>query len=417
MPWGLPPRSSWREPAPQRLSLDELLELQRSFQPAPRPEAIRSLSDLDPEDRRRVQQQSLWQGLAAAGASMQANDWRYAGQAAGDIAGMQDAALQDANARQEQDWQREQERQAAEFQNRAKEQQTAAVYGMYERAVEGEAPDSPFVARAEAAARAGNMSELATLASPEVKGKRAGARAKGYDPDAWDTNERLTQELAAELQRQKDAAAWAGEKGRLEEKERIETAARLAEEKELRDAALGSYAPPQLPPLSRVEAEEAIRAKYRERAGGSATQRIMEANGIPGIAKIDPATGALTFTQATGIPEKPGEVRVFTNEDGEQAPYRLDPSGSWYPMKVNPSGSTPPPRPAPPPPARERPAGADQANHIRNQAVGAILKGGNPADGLARLRAQFPNGVGGYSVEQIIQSAIQEAARRKRGGR
>lgn len=321
MPWGLPPRSSWREPAPQRLSLDELLKLQRSFQPAPRPEAIRSLSDLDPEDRRRVQQQSLWQGLAAAGASMQANDWRYAGQAAGDIAGMQDQALAEANARQEQDWQREQERQAAEFQNRAKQQQTAAVYGMYERAVEGEAPDSPFVARAEAAARAGNMSELATLASPEVKGKRAGARAKGYDPDAWDTNERLTQELAAELDRQKAAASEAQELERRRKEAEIDQAAKIAQEEALRAKGLGTYKPPDPPqyePLSRVAAREelvqSIRDKHQRQAG-SVTRIGQLSNGLwAEIHRADEEHPRGWVVPIDGQPEVKGKLTSYSKD-------------------------------------------------------------------------------------------------------
>lgn len=400
MPWG---RSSWREPAPQRLTLDELLELQRSFQPAPRPEAVRSLSDLDPEDRRRVQQQSLWEGLAAAGASMQAGDWRYAGQAAGDIARMQEGALQDANARREAEWQNEQQRRAAEFQQQEKETQTAAIYGMYERAVEGEAPDSPFVARAEAAARAGNMSELATLASPEVKGKRAGARAKGYDPDAWDTNERLTQELAAELERQKAAAAEAQELERKRKEAAIEQEAAIAQEKAMRE--LGP-APQWMPPLSRIEAEEAIRERHRASSTG-ATQRIMEANGVPGLAQIDPATGSLKWTPASGVPDPPGKVQVFKNEDGEQAPYRLHSDGSWYPMKVAPAGATPPP--VPEPSAADR----SQALGLRNKITAGLLGSTPPpADWIERLRAQHPQGIGGFSIERIIEEARAQARRR-----
>lgn len=410
--WRAPFRAA-RPPAPQRLTLEELLAQQQQFQPAPRPAEIQDIGGLSDADRRRLQLQSVFSGMGALGAAMTTGDWRHAGAGADQIAGMQEHALAQANARQEQVWQEEQARQAAEYQQQEKQTQQAAIFGMYQRAVEGEAPDGPFAARAEAAARAGNMSELATMASPEVKGKRAGARAKGYDPDAWDTNERLTKELAAELERQKAAASEAAELARLEKEEEIRRQARLAEETALREQGLGSYAPPQLPPLSRIEAEEQIRAKYREQGGGPAGQRIMEANGVPGLVKIDAATGGLTFSPAVGVPEKPGEVRVFTNEDGEQAPYRLDPSGVWYPMKVGAAGSAPPPR-APAglgrQPAENR---APQANHWRNLAADALTKGGTEEEALRRLRAIGPQN--GFTPEQILENA--KALARRRGWR
>lgn len=407
--WRAPFRAA-RPPAPQRLTLEELLAQQQQFQPAPRPAEIQDLGGLSDAERRRLQLQSVFAGMGSLGAAMSTGDWRHAGAGADQVAGMQEHALAQANARQEQAWQAEQERRAAEYQQQEKETQTAAVYGMYQRAIEGEAPDSPFVARAEAAARTGNMSELATMASPEVKGKRAGARAKGYDPDAWDTNERLTKELAAELERQKAAASEAAELARLEKEEAIRREAAIAEEKAMRE--LGP-APQWLPPLSRVEAEAAINAKYRDQ-GGAATQRIMEANGVPGLVKIDPATGALSFTPATGIPDKPGIVREFVNEDGEKAPYRLHTDGVFYPMKVAPTGSTPPPRPTPSP-AGGGPANNAKALGLRNEAAIAILRGGDPARGLAALQQRLgPGGkLDGYTAEQIIEEAKAQA--RKRG--
>lgn len=407
MPWGYS-SGSYRPPAPQRLTLEELLAQQRQFQPAPRPAEIQDLGGLDDAERRRVRQQSLFGGMAALGASLSSGDWRHAGQGVGDIAALQDQAIAQANARQQQTWQQEQEHRAAEYQQQEKQTQAAAVYGMYQRAVEGEAPDSPFVARAEAAARTGNMSELATLASPEVKGKRAGARAKGYDPDAWDTNERLTKELAAELDRQKAAASEAAELARLAKEEEIRRAAKLEEEKAMR--ALGP-APQWLPPLSRLEAEEAIKERHRAQSEGAATQRIMEANGVPGLAKLDPTSGGLSFTPATGIPEKPGRIQVFTNEDGVQAPYQLADDGNWYPMKVSQRAKAPVAAP-PARPATRQPAAntAPQANHWRNLAADALAKGGTEDEALRRLRAIGPQN--GFTPEQILENA-KALARRK----
>jgi len=400
--WRAPFRAA-RPPAPQRLTLEELLAQQQQFQPAPRPAEIQDIGGLSDADRRRLQLQSVFSGMGALGAAMTTGDWRHAGAGADQIAGMQEHALAQANARQEQVWQEEQARQAAEYQQQEKQTRQAAIFGMYQRAVEGEAPDGPFAARAEAAARAGNMSGLATMASPEVKGKRAGARAKGYDPDAWDTNERLTKELAAELERQKAAASEAQELARLEKEEEIRRQARLAEETALREQGLGSYAPPQLPPLSRIEAEEQIRAKYRDQ-GGAATQRIMEANGVPGLVRLDPASGALSFTPATGIPDKPGIVREFVNEEGVKAPYRLHADGVFYPMKVAPAGSTPPP---PPPPAGKNAA----ALHLRDEAARGLLQGRTEQEALGMLRLE--GGKDGYTPEQILAHAKAQA--RKRG--
>lgn len=320
MPWGF---TSARQPAPQRLTLEELLRLQQEqqYQPSARPAPKRSLSELDAEELRRVRQQSLFAGLAAAGASMQNRNWNIAGQAVGQIGAMQDQALYDANARQEQAWQAEEEKRAAEYQQRAKQTQQAAIYGMYQRAAEGEQPDSPWVARAEAAARAGNMSELATMASPEVKGKRASARAHGYDPDAWDTNERLTQELAAELKRQQDAAAWVEEKARLDEKAKMENDARLALEEEERKRRLGIYKPPDPPqyePLERVAAREelvqSIRDKHQQQ-GASVTRIGQLPNGLwAEIHRADETHPRGWVVPIDGQPEVKGKLTSYSKD-------------------------------------------------------------------------------------------------------
>lgn len=395
-----------RPPAARRLTLEELLAMQEQFQPTPRPAALRSVGELDQQDRRGIRQDSIIAALSSLGASMQTNDWRHAGAGAAQIADIQRGGIADANARREQDWQLEQQQRAQEIEQEQRQGQQAALFGVYEKIAAAEPPGSSLTAKAEAAARAGSMSELQGLLA-EVP-KRNAARSKGYDPDAWDTNERLQKELAAELDRQRAAQAEAAELARLEKEEEIRRKAKIAEEQALREAGLGSYAPPQLPPLSRIEAEEAIRAKYRAKSEGAATQRIMEANGVPGLAKIDPATGALTFTPASGVPDSPGMVRVFMNEDGEEAPYRLHADGVFYPMKVAPTGATPPPRaPARPPGSN----GAPQANHWRNLAADALARGGTEQEALQRLRAIGPQN--GFTPEQILENA--KAMARKRG--
>lgn len=194
-----------REPAPRRLTLEELLELQRQqqYQPTPRPEPIGSISELDPDARRRARLDSVWTALAAMGSGLSTGNWQNAARGVGDIRAIQEGALDEANARAEQEWARENQELAAQAQAEQQRQKTAALYGMYEKVVEGE-PDGPFAQRAEAAAKAGSMSELSELYGQ--KPKRSAIRAKGLDPDSWDANDRIQAELQAELAKQKAAA-------------------------------------------------------------------------------------------------------------------------------------------------------------------------------------------------------------------
>ena len=398
-----------RPPAAKRLTLEDLLAMQEQFQPAPRPAALRSVGELDQQDRRGIRQDSIIAALSSLGASIQTNDWRHAGAGAGQIADIQRGGIAAANARQERDWQLEQQQRAQEIEQEQRQGQQAALFGVYEKIAAAEPPGSGLTAKAEAAARAGSMSELQGLLA-EVP-KRNAARSKGYDPDAWDTNERLQQELAAELERQKAAQAEAAELARLEKEEEIRREAKIAEEQALREAGLGSYAPPQLPPLSRIEAEEAIRAKFRAQGGsGAATRRIVEApDGTWGVAEID-AAGELVFKPGKGQAPKveKQEMRVFTDEEGVTKPYILDKTdGSWYPMKV--SQRPRPEAPAGPPPAAAN--AAPQANHWRNLAADALTKGGTEEEALRRLRAIGPQN--GFTPEQILENA--KALARKRG--
>ncbi|HEY3491996.1 MAG TPA: hypothetical protein VGK43_03530, partial [Solirubrobacterales bacterium] len=60
---------SYRQPAPRRLSYEELEEalLGSQMQMPERPEMARSVRDLEGEDRRQARNQSLWAGLAGMG--------------------------------------------------------------------------------------------------------------------------------------------------------------------------------------------------------------------------------------------------------------------------------------------------------------------------------------------------------------
>jgi len=417
-----------RRPAPaQRLSYEELLaSLQQQFQPAPRPEAARSIQDLDPGARRGVRQDSIVSALASLGASMQTNDWRYAGAGAGQIAEIERAGVADANASAETAWQRQQEDAAQAYQQQAKEREVAALHGMYEEVLEGEDPAGPWAERAATAARAGSMSELGQMR--EARGKRAFIRSKGMDPDAWDANQRAEAELKAEIERANAAAAQAGEMERRAEQARVDQEAKLAQEEEMRKRGLGSYAPPQYEPLDRVAARErlvqGIRAEHAAKgAGGAASRRIVEANGVWGVAEIG-ADGELVFKPGKGQPQKQGEMwRMSISVDGVETPFMADPKRpelGWYPMKVNPTGTLPAaPIPGPVPGAGGGGAGAAspppgqnaKALGLRNEATVAILKGGDPQRGLAALQQRLgPDGrIDGYTAEQIIEEAKAQA--------
>ncbi len=445
--------SYYREPAPSRLTLEELLAQQQRFEPAPPPRRITSVGDLEAGDRKRVQMQSLWSGMGALGASLSTNNWNYAGQGAQQIAALQDAALQDANLRAEATYQQEQAKAAQEFQAQRERGQQAAIYGMYQKAVEGEDPAGPFAAKAEAAARLGNMSQLESLASPETKSRRASARAKGYDPDAWETNLKLQEELAAEIKRQGEAGDWAGEKARQQETLDMQTAAAIAKEKALRDAQLDQYAPPKPAQYESpqhaaavAEAVEQVRAKYRVQGvgGGEAGVfggKVYKQGEKLVIAKPADASHAEPYVvPLAGQPQEVGSFLYFTDSDGRR--YVQDkerPDLGAFEVDVHAKGDKgydagvqhfkqPPPaapraaQPAPkpitlqaPPPVPSPEQIPPEARQLSVQITGALLRGGTPLEGLQRLRQAYPQGVGGLTPEQLLQIAMAEA--RKRGGR
>jgi len=251
---------TYREPAPRRLTWEELLA--EEFTPSARPEPIADLSGLSPEERRRARQDSVFSGLASIGALLQ-GDQRRAQAGVGELAEIRDRAIAGGNARQEQTWQQENQQRAAEAERGKREQGAKALLGMYERVSEGETP--AFAQRAEQAARAGSMAELTKM--DQERGMRARSREVGFNPDDF-TIEELQQRLSEALEARKMA-----EQARLKEEEarrlgQVKNDLEIAQEEALRAKQLKGYEPPQYEPLDRIRQKAEIQAqtsaKYRE---------------------------------------------------------------------------------------------------------------------------------------------------------
>ena len=91
---------SYRQPAPGRLTLEELLGMQEAFAPPPKPKPVSSISGLPPDQRRAARLNSLWAGMAALGAGATTGDWGRAAQGGvAQLQGMQADALADGAAR------------------------------------------------------------------------------------------------------------------------------------------------------------------------------------------------------------------------------------------------------------------------------------------------------------------------------
>jgi len=313
-----------RPPAPRRLTLEELLG--EDFSPSPRPSPLSRLRELADEDRSEVRRDSTIAGIGALGALV-SGDQRRAAAGVGDIQDIQARALAAANARQDEAWQAENAQRAHQLDRQKREQSAKALLGMYDEVTEGESGD--FAAKAERAARSGSMSELEGLR--EQKPRRAAARAKGYDPDAWDTTSRLQEELAAELEAAKQRSLIPVKAEESTAVGKAKTAQELAEEEEKKRRKLGGYyqAPPQYEPLSRVAAREelvqGIRDKHEAaRAGGGGMKgRLGQApNGAWGwISPPDATNPHGKFTPIDGQPVAKGNFHFFS-VDGR--PYAIN---------------------------------------------------------------------------------------------
>jgi hypothetical protein len=416
--WNAPFRSSYRQPAPRRLTLEELLAQEEEFKPAPRPEPVRSVRDLDPEARRTARQQSLWAGMAAMGASMSSGDWRYAGNGVGQVQDIEAQALGQANQQREEAWARDQQAQAAEIAAGQERQKKAALFGVYEKIAAAEPPGSALVARAETAAKAGSMAELQGLLN-EIP-KRQAARAKGYDPDAWETSERLQAELKAEIERKEKAAAWQGELQRLKEKEQAEADAELAA-REAQNRAGVLFQPRETPgeAAAKAEAVARVNAKYREQSGGTAGVKgslYKQGEQIVFATPPTPEHPRGIVTPLDGQPESVGNLVYFSAAGRRYVQDKRDPTGSAYEVPTlregDPGYENRPGTKGSGPTQNEAP----QANHILNATVEDLASGAlTEAEALEEIRRAAPGGkLNGFTPEQILARARALAKRGRR---
>lgn len=425
--WQQPP--SYRQPAPGRLTLEELLGMQEAFAPPPKPKPVSSISALPPDQRKAARLNSLWAGMAALGAGASTGDWGRAAQ--GGVAQLQDLqanTLAQANAEQEQAWAAQVQAAQEEAARKKQEQEKRALFGMYQEVAEGES--EPFVAQAEAAARTGSMAELEKLR--EQKPQRAAARLKGYDPDAWDTNKRLQEELEAELERQAKQKEWEEvEKKRQEEEAKIELQARIAQ-----NQAGVLFQPRETPAeaAAKAEAVERVRQKYATAQGGAVKGSLYK-QGEQIVFAIPPDAEHPKgqIIPLDGQPETVGNLSYFNLPGGVRMAQRKD-HPEWGAFEV------PQPQPGDPGyeanrrkvlgldgggggPTRQgepRPTGEqgkrypqDQANVLLKATVEDLLEGASEADALAQLRRR--GNVQGFTPEQILQRAKALAAAAKRG--
>lgn len=377
-----------RPPPPKRLTIEDILGMQADAPTKPVP--ITSLGDLQGGDRTRAQQNSLWAGLAALGSGI-SNNFRGEGAAGGvgQVQAAQQQVIDSTNARNTAQYTADAADAAAKQEDQQKQAAAAGVMGMYSKIADSEPPDSPFLAQATAAARAGSMSELEKMATQEPM--RVAARAQGKDPDAWDTNQRLQAELKDALEAQnirtlsgpKSDAAVAQEQALAGPK----LAAAVAEAKARQDALMPgekalklapSYQQPQqYEPLSRVAARtelvQGIEDRHhalREAAklGTSIPGRLIQQGDTWGWGSPPPAPGAPPgFTPIDGAPQKHAGLSYFMKDNQKYVMNESKPELGAIPVQTfdDPKAKgaptlqqlkaapPPPPRPAPvaPPPA------------------------------------------------------------------
>lgn len=335
-----------RPPPPKRLTIEDILGMQADAPTKPVP--ITSLGDLQGGDRTRAQQNSLWAGLAALGSGI-SNNFRgeSAASGVGQVQAAQQQVIDSTNARNTAQYTADAADAAAKQEDQQKQAAAAGVMGMYNKIADSEPPDSPFLAQATAAAKAGSMSDLEKMATQEPM--RVAARAQGRDPDAWDTNQRLQAELKDALEAQnirtlsgpKSDAAVAQEQALAGPK----LAAAVAEAKARQDALMPgekalklapSYQQPlQLPPISyeaaKAAAIAAARAPYEK--ASLAQPRLIKSGDQWGTGSIGP-DGAPVFTPMKGQPKTIGGKHYYSDGNGTQWVAGLDPDHPDYAYPV-----------------------------------------------------------------------------------
>lgn len=256
------------QPPPKRLTYEEILA---HLQPPAAPEAptpYGGFGDLSEDQQRGGKLDALWAGLAALSSGMTSGHWGQAAtQGTGAIQDIQANAVHRANAQQESAYQAKlaAAQQKAE-QERAK-QQAAALAGMYNRATVNEDPAGPFAQQAADAAQRGDMSALEKMASPETQSQRASAKARGLNPDAWDSIEQLKATLKDNIAKQSLETLSGPEAAAAAAKAKAEQEARLPGEMRLKMAP--SYqAPTQYEPLERIAARTELVESIHDRHEG-----------------------------------------------------------------------------------------------------------------------------------------------------
>lgn len=321
-----------RQPPPRRLTAGELAAfLDRGGAEPSRPAPLTGISQLQGDDRKQAQLGSLWAGLSALGTGISGHWDRAAAQGIPAIQEAQDRAVAGANARQKAGY----EASLEDFKAKQADQQQKAVVGglmgFYNQIAEAEPEGSPFAARAEQAARSGDMGSLEKMAQQEPY--RTYARSKGADPDAWGTQQQLQAQLQDLLKKQSLQTLAGPEAEAAAAKTKAEQDARLPGEMKLKMAP--SYqAPAQYEPLSRIAARTelvqgiedkhaALRAAAKE--GTNIPGRLGQApDGTWGwLAPPTAANPAPTFTPIDGQPKKAGGLSHF-QKDG--VPYVWNPA-------------------------------------------------------------------------------------------
>lgn len=324
-----------RQPPPRRLTAEELAAfLDRGGAEPSRPAPLTGISQLQGDDRKQAQLGSLWAGLSALGTGISGHWDRAAAQGLPAIQEAQDRAVAGANARQQAGYEASLEDFKAKQADQQQKAVTGGLMGYLNQIYDAEPPGSPFVARAEQAAKMGDMGAIEKLAQMEPQ--RNYARAQGVDPDSKDAYATM-QELQAKLKGHLDALA-------MQQTNPVKTEQAAAEAKAVQDARLPgekalklapSYqAPPQYEPLSRIAARTelvqgiedkhaALRAAAKE--GTNIPGRLGQApDGTWGwLAPPTAANPAPTFTPIDGQPKKAGGLSHF-QKDG--VPYVWNPA-------------------------------------------------------------------------------------------
>ena len=265
-PFGTPTSFSGAQPPPKRLTYEEILAHLQPAAAAPEaPTPYGGFGDLPADQQRGGKLDALWAGLAALSGGLGSGNWgRAATEGTSAIQGIRENAVRQGNAQQEAGYQAKLASAQQQAQQERAKQQAAALAGMYNRATADEDPAGPFSQQAADAAQRGDMSALEKMASPETKSQRAAARARGLNPDAWDSIEQLKATLKDSIAKQSLETLSGPEAAAAAAKAKAEQDARLPGEKALKLAP--SYqAPAQYEPLSRVFAREEGVQSIRDR--------------------------------------------------------------------------------------------------------------------------------------------------------